>query len=133
MIKYVPQFDSSIARVYFEKDGTLLTKDVTISFLDFDNTLPEELKSIYGKINLLIDQTPENAAFLKTLLINLRNNLIDPAAAQSIIVQIYDYLTNEPESIDESLKNAIIATIVPLTNESGQSALGGTTYNNAKQ
>jgi|GEM_PF-229590 len=133
MNKYTPQFDSSIARVYYEKDGKLLTKDLVIQFIDFDNTLPEEMKATYGKLNVLIDQTPESAAFLKTLLLNLRNNLADPIAAQSIIVQIYDYLETNPDQVDANLKTEIINIVTPLTNESGQSALGGSEYKNARQ
>lgn len=133
MIKYTPQFDSSIARVYYEKDGSLLTKDIGVQFMDFDNTLPENLKSTYTEINALIDMTPETASFLKTLLLNLRNNLVDPTAAQSIIVQIHDYLDTNGEQLGEDLKQRIIAVMTPLTNESGQSALGGSEYQNAKQ
>ncbi len=133
MIKYTPQYDSSIARAYYEKDGVLLTRDVSIEFIDFDNTLPESLKNTYNELNQLIDAAPESAAFLKTLLLNLRNNLIDPASAQSIIIQIHDYLDTNPDQITGDLRTRIIQTIVLLTNESGQSALGGTEYQNAKQ
>ncbi|MBP6910717.1 PKD domain-containing protein [Patescibacteria group bacterium] len=133
MIKYIPQFDSSIARLYYSKEGRLLTTDINIQFLDFDNTLPEELKATYGQINMLIDQVPDNASFLRTLLLNLRNNLIDPVAAQSIIVQIHDVLETNPEAIGADLKEKILAIITPLTNQSGQSALGGSSYQNAKQ
>lgn len=133
MIKYTPQYDSSIARTYYEKDGVLLTKDINIEFIDFDNTLPEVLKNTYNELNQLIDASPESAAFLKTLLLNLRNNLIDPVAAQSIIIQIHDYLDTNPDQISGDLRTRIIQAIVLLTNESGQSALGGTEYQNAKQ
>lgn len=133
MIKYSPNYESSIARAYYEKDGTLLTKDITIQFLDFDNTVPEALKGTYQEINTLIDQTPESASFLKTLLLNLRNNLVDPVAAQSIIIQIHDYLDTNTTELDGALRTRILQVIIPLTNESGQSALGGTEYQNAKQ
>ncbi len=133
MIKYTPQFDSSIARVYYEKDGKLLTKDIQIQFLDFDNTLPDNLKTVYGQLNVLIDEAPESASFLKSLLLNLRNNLIDATASQSIIVQIHDYLDNNPDQIGEDLKKQIEDLITPLTNDAGQSALGGDDYQNAKQ
>ncbi len=133
MIKYTPQFESSLARVYYETNGKLLSKDISVQFIDFDNTLPENLKKTYSELNNLIDQAPENAAFLKTLLLNLRNNLSDPTASQSIIVQIHDYLDTNPDHISDDLKVNILQELIPLTNESGQSALGGTEYQNAKQ
>lgn len=133
MIKYTPAFDSSIVRLYFEKDGKLQTQDLTVQFIDFDNTLPEALKATYGQLNVLIDEAPENASFLKTLLLNLRNNLVDPTASQSIIVQIYDYLDVNPDQISADLQKRITNIVTPLTNESGQSALGGSEYQNAKQ
>ena len=133
MIKYVPKFDSSIARVYYSKDGKVASKDIAIQFIDFDNTLPEELKKVYNDLDILIDTAPSNATFLKSLLLNLRNNLIDTDASQSIIVQLHDYLDNNSDNIDPNLKIRIVTAIDPLTTESGQSALGGTDYQNAKQ
>lgn len=133
MIKYTPQFDSSVARVYFAKDGKMMTKDITVQFLDFDNTLPESLKKTYNDLNNIIDQVPTTAPFLKTLLLNLRNNISDPVASQSIIVQIHEYLDTNTDQINENLKTNILQTMLPLTNDSGQSALGGTEYQNAKQ
>lgn len=133
MIKYTPQFESSLARIYYETRGKLLSKDISVQFIDFDNTLPENLKKTYSELNNLIDQTPENGAFLKTLLLNLRNNLNDPVSSQSIIVQIHDYLETNPDHVSDDLKIAILQELIPLTNESGQSALGGTEYQNAKQ
>lgn len=97
---------------------------MTVQFIDFDNTLPEALKITYGQLNLLIDEAPESAAFLKTLLLNLRNNLVDSTASQSIIVQIYDYLETNPDAISAEMKKRITDIVTPLTNESGQSALG---------
>lgn len=133
MIKYTPKFDSSIARVYYEQNGKMLTKDIAVQFLDFDNTLPENLKNVYNDINNLIDQSPNNAAFLKTLLLSLRNNLTDATESQSIIVQIHDYLDTNPEQLSEDFKVRVLQMMIPLTNQSGQSALGGTDYQNAKQ
>lgn len=133
MIKYIPQFDSSIARLYYAKDGKMLTTDIVVQFLDFDNTLPEALKTTYGQLNTLIDQVPDSSSFLRTLLLNLRNNLIDPVAAQSIIVQIHDVLDTNPDAISDDLKQRILEIIEPLTNQSGESALGGSAYSNAKQ
>ena len=118
MIKYTPQFESSVARVYYQKEANILTKDLTIQFLDFDNTLPEEMKATYGELNALIDIVPEDAPFLKTLLLNLRNNLVDSTAAQSIILQLYDYLDTNPTQLDQNTRERIITVMNQLTNES---------------
>lgn len=76
LVSYDPQFKTTIARAYYEKDKKLISKDYTINFLDFVSDLSPELLALSERLNAVIaslDPKNEKILFLKNELITLRN------------------------------------------------------------
>jgi len=54
--KYEPKYESVVGRIYYTKtDTTLVSKDFTISFLDFEANLDPEMTIVYKEINNFIN------------------------------------------------------------------------------
>ncbi|HMT26887.1 MAG TPA: PKD domain-containing protein, partial [Candidatus Absconditabacterales bacterium] len=67
-IPYLAQFDATIGRIYYNVDKKLLSKEVTVKFIDFDIDLPENTKILYTDLSNLInslDAKTESEKFLK--------------------------------------------------------------------
>jgi hypothetical protein len=95
--QYEPKYESVVGRIYYTRaDATQVSKDFTVSFLDFDAELDAEVKLIYHQINQFINSLGEisgtgEMADFRTLLVGLRDGLIDNVDTSSNIVAVKDY------------------------------------------
>jgi hypothetical protein len=54
--KYEPRYESVVGRIYYTKpDATLVSKDFTVSFLDFEANLDPEMTIVYKQVNDFIN------------------------------------------------------------------------------
>jgi hypothetical protein len=49
---------SRAARIYYEQEDTVVSRDITINFVDIKNTLTPEQQVIYTKLGTIIGQLP---------------------------------------------------------------------------
>ena len=50
--EYTPQYSSKVWRIYYEKDGTWIVKEFSVSFLDYSIKLTEKQQEFYDKISI---------------------------------------------------------------------------------
>lgn len=132
---YSPSAWSTIARIYYKDGWKTVTKDITITFIDYDMKLTAEQQQIYEELNNIIDKiVPEgDLAFFKTLLINLRNSLWDKTEQESTIIQIKQYMDENQSNKDiQSLSPEVNKILEKLIDKSTKAALGWTPYDSAK-
>lgn len=132
---YTPSADSTIARITYEKDWEKKTEDIEINFLDIDIELPEDKKEVYNELSMLlnqIDQDWEEKAYLRSLLINLRNSLQDWIATDSIVIQIYDWIEDNEWLLPSSKESKIEEILDKLSTTWIQAALWSTEYETAR-
>ncbi|MEI7919224.1 MAG: hypothetical protein WCH65_03315 [bacterium] len=95
--KYEPKYESVVGRIYYtQADTTLISKDFTVSFLDFEANLDADMKLVYNQINNLINTLPTTATTgdmfnFRTLLVELRDGLIDQTNTSSNVVAVKDF------------------------------------------
>lgn len=136
LIKYSPNADSTIWRIYFEKDDIKKTTDIFIKFLDYDLWLTADEQIVYNDLTKFISKLnwdSENINFLKTLLINLRNNLNDKWVADWIIVQIQWLLEENENLISLEEKEILDDLIANIMDEAVLATLWLSEYEQAKQ
>lgn len=132
---YSPQFDQQPARIYYEEDQKLLSRDLTVKFVDAQIVLPDSMKVIYNQINKLIislRSTGTGTDFIKTQLISLRNGLVDKTDTSSAVVTIRDYITTTKPDLTTGQKADLDLILNQLSDKSTSAALGGNAYDNAK-
>lgn len=77
---YEPKYESVVGRIYYTKpDTTSVSKDFTVSFLDFEANLDPEMTLVYQSINTFINSfqdvgsTTGEMADFRTLMVGLRD------------------------------------------------------------
>jgi hypothetical protein len=129
--KFDPKYESNIWKIYYQTWWKIISKELKISFLDFDIELDEKTKVIYDKVTQLILNI--NNDNLKALLINLQKWILDPTEIQSNIIAIQNYLTENIElNLTDIQKEDIQRTINELSDKTTVSANWWTEYNIAK-
>ncbi len=129
--KYTPQYTSKIWRVYYEKDGTWMYKEFTVSFLDYSVELDEEKQKIYNKLWLLIKNTTDED--LKILLLNLQWWLLNDSETQANTIALHEYIENQKSSKKNETEVQEISWILDsLTDETVLSSIWWTEYDIAK-
>lgn len=135
---YEPKYESVIGRIYYAKaDTTLVSKDFTVSFLDFEANLDADMTIIYKQINDFINTlqdvwgTGEMAAF-RTLMVGLRDGLIDQNNTSSNIVWVKDYYETHTLTLSEDQQTLLGNIFTQLSNKAVSAAGGGNEYDQAK-
>ena len=130
--KYTPQYTSKIWKIYYEKDGTWISKNFAVSFLDYSVKLDNEKQKIYDKLSELIKNTKDEN--LKVLLINLQEWLISESETQANTIALHDYLQNQKTSTkDDTEIKEISGLLTTLSDDTVQAAIWWTEYDIAKQ
>lgn len=136
MYNYDSDIRSTFARIYYASWTTTQSKDIKISFIDNDAGIPKEYETSYNNIEEILSSLQENnkeaVTFLKTLLVNLKNSLWDKSQMDSVILQLQDWLDNNPWVIDSDNTEKIQKIIDKLSDKSVKAALWWTEYDIAK-
>lgn len=136
--KYEPKYESVVGRIYYTKtDTTSVSKDFTVSFLDFEANLDPETQLVYLSINNFINTleavwgTGEMADF-RTLMVGLRDGLIDQIDTKSNIVSVKDYYETHNVVLTDDQKVQLESIFTQLTDKAVAAAGGGNEYQLAK-
>jgi len=132
---YEPRYDSVVGRVYYQSWDTLSSEDFLVSFLDFQVDLDPEKKELYDKIFSLImwiDTSQDVNEYLKSLLISLKEWLLDDIDTKWTVVAIQDYLTTHEVVLSDSQKADLDVVLTALSDESVLAAQWATVYEQAK-
>ena len=129
--EYTPQYSSKVWKIYYEKNGTWITKEFTVSFLDYSVKLTEDQQKIYDKISELLKTVKDEN--LKILLLNLQEWLVSETETEANTIALHEYLSSETYiDADDSEKNEIWNIVDNLSNATVISAVWGTEYDIAK-
>lgn len=137
--KFDPKVQPQKARWYYTApNGTLLTKDISINFIDVAVILDPETQVVYDKLDTLLSSlssADRNTGAQKTFrdsLVTLRDNLQDKVATASNVVSAKDYLERGQIVLtpmqDQELKDIFVA----LSTKAIAAAEGAGEYGKAK-
>jgi hypothetical protein len=136
--KYEPKYESAKGRLYYTNTGNqLVSQDFTVNFLDFSATLDPDTLALYQQVDGLISSLPSDVtgAYInfKSLLVTLRDGLIDTTATKSNIVAVKEYVTATPDiQLDEQQQSVLNGIFTRLADKSVIAAEGGNAYQMAK-
>lgn len=129
--EYTPQYSNKVWKIYYEKDGVWISREFSVSFLDYSIELSEREQELYNKISELYDTVKDED--LKKLLLNLKEWIWDNSATDANVIAIYDYLTSgNNANIDDIQKQEIGNLVNDLSNSSVVAAIWWTEYDKAK-
>ena len=129
--EYTPQYSSKVWKIYYEKDGTWITKEFSVSFLDYSVKLTEDLQKTYDKISELLKTVKDEN--LKILLLNLQQWLVSDAETEENTIALHEYLNSEANiSAEDTEKQEIWNIVKSLSNATVISAVWWTDYEIAK-
>ncbi len=132
---FSPTKAEQVGRIYYVWQEEAQTKNITISFLDFEEVINEEYKEYYPRIQKLIDMTTidnENAVYYKNLLINLKATLGETNNMDSILVQLRQLFDKGGVFLPESQKQDTIELIFDLSDGDVTEVLWRWIYDQAK-
>lgn len=136
--KYEAKYESVMGRIYYtQPDTTLVSKDFTVSFLDFEAGLDPETTIIYRSINNFINTLQAvwstwDMADFRMLMVWLRDGLIDQNNTKSNIVSVKDFYETHEVPLDEEQKVLLENIFTQLTDKSVAAAWWSTEYEQAK-
>lgn len=136
--KYEPKYESVIGRIYYTKaDTTSISKDFTVTFLDFEANLSPEMSIVYKQINDFINTMQEvwgtgDMADFRMLMVGLRDGLIDQINTKSNIVSVKDYYETHDIKLTDEQKTMLESIFTSLTDKAVSAAGGGNEYQQAK-
>lgn len=129
--EYTPQYTSKVWRIYYEKDGTWITKEFSISFLDYSVKLTEDQQELYDRISELLKTVKDEN--LKVLLLNLQEWLVSEWETEANTIALHEYLNSENQIDAEESEIQEIGDIVDnLSDSIVISAIWWTEYDTAK-
>jgi len=135
---YEPKYESIVGRIYYTKaDATTVSKDFTVSFLDFEANLDPEMTIAYKEINDFIntlqgtDSTGDIGDF-RALMVDLRNGLIDQNNTSSNVVGVKDFYETHTITLSADQKTLLEDIFTKLSNKAVSAAAGGNQYQQAK-
>lgn len=134
-IKYEPQFESIIGRVYYDDAGKTVSQEFSVSFIDFTLKLTDDKKAVYELITQVlttIDIEQGENKHLRDQLLSLRTSLIDDNDSKALVVSIDDTIKANKVILSATEKEAIAGIIEKLKDKSVSAALGDTAYTQAK-
>ncbi len=135
---YEPKYESVVGRIYYTKaDATTVSKDFTVSFLDFEAGLSPEMTIVYKEINDFINtmqdvgSTGEMLDF-RTLMVGLRDGLIDQNDTKSNVVSVKNYYETNAIKLTDEQTTMLEDIFTKLTDKAVSAAGGGSEYEQAK-
>lgn len=117
----------TIGKLYFENNGKMVFKTFTVEFEDSELLLTDKQKEIYDDISTLIngiDETSITNYTFKYLLESLRKNLTDSNQTTANVVELQNFLDENPIYLDEKQNNLLQSILKRLQNSDTVSALG---------
>lgn len=133
--KYEPRYQSIIWRIYYQVDTSVISKDFSVSFLDFELNIDPKLELVYKKLDQIInsiDTDIETNNNLRTFLLQLRDGLIDKIDTSANLVTMQNYITNNEVNLTEEEEEILEFVIDKLSNEATKAAQGENVYEQAK-
>ncbi len=132
---YTPQYDSVVGRIYYQVGDKMLSQDFTVSFLDFEVDLDADMKKTYDTLQSIIvslDTSVKDNVYLKTLLIGLKDGLLDKVDSNSALVTIQDYMANHDPVLTEDEQSKLDSVMTALADDSVVAAQWGNIYEQSK-
>ena len=138
---YEPKYESVVWRIYYTKaDSTSFSKDFTVSFLDFSANLDSWMTIVYKEINDFINTLPDigdvtntgDIASFRTLMVGLRDGLIDQTNTKSNVVAVKDFYDTRGLQLSGDQKTLLEDIFTKLTDKSVSAANGGNVYEQSK-
>jgi hypothetical protein len=136
--KYEPKYQSAKGRLYYTNaDNQLVSQDFSVNFLDFETKLDPDTLALYQQVDELIGTLPAEltGAYinLSSLLVTLRDNLIDTTATKSNLVAVKAYVTTGADiQLTTEQTSMLDAIFTRLADKSVVAAEGGNAYQAAK-
>ena len=133
--EYEPQYRHTVWRIFYEQNGTVLSEDFVVSFVDYDIQLSAEQQDVIERINKIIqtiDPSLADNAWLRNLLISLREEIIDETQTSSIIVSIQNYKDTRSLLLSTTEEVLLDELIDSLKDKSSSAALWDNPYEQAK-
>jgi len=136
--KYVPKYESVVGRVYYTRpDTTQVSKDFTVSFLDFEADLDPDMLLVYRAIGEFLNSLHAvtgtwDVAIFKWLMISLRDGLIDKVDTRSNVVSVKDFYEKHNIPLDDAQKAQLEAIFIQLTDKSVSAVWWWSVYELAK-
>ena len=134
-IKYEPDYESAIGRVYFMNDRKLTFKNFYVTFEWIILELDEEKKEIYDDITTLVngieDLSIENTD-LKRLLDRLRKNLNNRSEVTTLVININEQIENWWITLSLHQKETLDRILERLSNEDTIISVGMNAYEKNK-
>jgi len=133
--QYTPKYETTVGRIYYTENGESLSKEFTISFLDYEMLLDPQYKVVYGQINDLIksingtgDLATGSIITVRDMLKDLKNNLSDDAARMASIVSLKDYLDKNPITWNPYQDDLVKKIFLALSTKETTAAAGWSNY-----
>lgn len=129
--------------IYYVQDGDLVTVPLTIILLDQSSEseeqieVPAEFEDAYNRIEDLISdyengQIDDPDGYYFVLLENLRQSIWVEQERNSLVLQLHDYINSSSVDLPDDHRDKLDILLLTLTDETLQTALGGTEYDIAK-
>ena len=125
---YEPKYESVVGRIYYTKpDATTVSKDFTVSFLDFQADLDPEMTVAYKEINDFIDALPSSQITgdmvnFRSLMVGLRDGLIDKNNTSANVVGVKDFYETHTISLGVDQKTLLQDIFTKLSNKAVSAA-----------
>ncbi len=136
LVEYNPLYQSIVWRVFYKMDDTqTLSKDFTVSFLDISLQLDEETKLIQQDLMKLInslDISKDENKGLKSLLLNLQQNLIDTTNMKSDLVAVQSFVRDNKIALDKDQTSLFDSIVSRLQSKASVAAMWWNEYQQSK-
>lgn len=134
--EYNPNFVWTKWKLYYTQDWIQQTKDINVSFLDYDIEITQQQTDVSDKISSVINQLDTSVSAnqsLVELLLTLQQWLLDEKATQANVVSLQDFLDNDTEyKLEPGMDETLNSIITSLSDSTVISWLGWSEYMQAK-
>jgi len=135
-VKYNPVYQSTIWRVFYQnRDGQNSFKDFVVSFLDLAVELDDETLLLQQDLMRLInslDLSKSENNWLKSLLLVLQQNLIDPMNIKSNLVAVQTHVRDNIILLDKDQAELYDSIVARLESRASVAAMWGNEYEQYK-
>ena len=119
-VKYEPDYETAVWRIYFINKGNLTFKNYYITFEWIILELDDEKREIYNDITTLFNGIEDRSVWntdLKRVLDKLRKSLNNRSEVTSLVITIKDLISNWGIEMDQKQKDLLDSIIWRLENE----------------
>lgn len=136
LIEYNPLYQSIVWRVFYSMDWIkTLSKDFTVTFLDISLQLDDETKILQQDIMKLVnglDVSTDINKWLKSLLINLQQDIIDTTNMKSDLVAVQTYVRDNKIDWKEDQVSLFDSIVSRLESRASVAAMWWNEYQQSK-